>query len=508
MLFVSRFIKKTVTMLWLCVSVFMLYSDSPGVKETVSVSNMFHAEGLEDCIIVLSFIFFMVCCIVVVICLIRLKSQKKAILTILNTDDLTGLFSLNYFTSTAEKLISASNPNEYELIVLDVDYFRTINMYLGTEVGTEVIKSIADSLKKVYADSDVILTRVTADQFIVLKKIGGRGFIQLVCMHTIIPALEEILGEKYHLSLSIGIYKIDDTSIPIVRIIDRANLARMKGKQIHKTTFNEFDYKMFHTYEIITGITQRMEHALENHEFFAVYQPKVDLDTLQICGAEVLVRWNQPNGVIVYPDDFIPLFESNGFIVDLDLYMFEQVCEFISTHNTDFDIPPISVNVSAKTLEQIQPIEKMLEMVKTYNLEPSQIEIEITESALVDVYDIFSKNIAKLKKNGFAVSIDDFGAGTSTLNRLTKFNADIVKLDKIFLDVDDENKKEYVIVENVISMSKKLNMKVVSEGVETLEQAKILKELGCDIAQGFFFERPLSREDFKNCLINNKVYEM
>ena len=143
-----------------------------------------------------------------------------------------------------------------------------------------------------------------------------------------------------------------------------------------------------------------------------------------------------------------------------------------------------------------------------YNFNPGQIEIEITESAVVDFYDIFITNIRKLKNLGFCISIDDFGTGTSSLNRLTEFNADIVKLDKTFLNIGTEDQKKYVIVENIIKMSKKLNMKVVSEGVETLEQVKILKEMGCDIAQGFFFERPLSSDDFKSCLKKNRVYEM
>lgn len=479
------------------------------MQETAGLYNSYSfSDFWTENIVLLLCIIFGIIVIFFIHRLITFRNTKKTILSILNTDALTGVSSLHYFSAEAKRLLSKAEPNEYELITLDMDYFRTINMYMGSEVGTEVIKSIATSLKESYSGVGTIIARVTADQFVILKKTKGAGFIQLVCMHTIIPALESLLGENYHLSLSIGICIIDNTSIPIDTIIGRSNMARMRGKKIHKTTFHEFDDKMLHSYESITGITQKMERALNENEFYAVFQPKIDLTTFRICGAEALVRWKQRNGKIVYPDEFIPLFESNSFIVDLDIYMFEQVCDYIDSYSEETPLPPISVNISAKTLEQIKPIEIIISVASRHNLVPHQIEIEITESAIVDSHDVFVSNISKLKRYGFSVSIDDFGAGTSTLNRLTTFNADIVKLDKVFLDVHDDDNKEYIIVENVISMSKNLNMKVVSEGVETFEQAKRLKEMGCDIAQGYYFEKPLSREDFTLKLKENKVYSL
>ncbi len=477
------------------------------MEETSDVfSHYSFITFIDDNITVLLCILFALVLLFFINKLFTLRNTKKTILSILNADSLTGVSSLYCFNNEAATILSKAHPNEYELITLDMDYFRTINMYMGSEVGTAVIKTIATALKESYPDNEALIARITADQFVILKKTKGSGFIQLVCMHTIIPALEDLLGENYHLSLSIGICIIDNTAIPVDTIIGRSNMARMKGKKIHKTTFHEFDDKMLQNYENITGITQKMERALSENEFYAVYQPKIDLTTFRICGAEALVRWKQRNGKIVYPDDFIPLFESNSFIVDLDIYMFEQVCDFIDSYTEKTPLPPISVNISAKTLEQIKPIEVIMSIADRHTLKPQQIEIEITESALVDSHDVFVSNIAKLKRYGFFVSIDDFGAGTSTLNRLTIFNADIVKLDKVFLDVRNEDKKEYIIVENVISMSKELNMKVVSEGVETLDQVKKLKEMGCDIAQGYFFEKPLSKEEFTSVLKENKEY--
>ena len=484
---------------------FMYIKETSEILETKHFSYLdFFKEHRVSFIIIL----LIICSLICLDRILRLRATKKTVLNMLNTDALTGVSSLHYFTYKGRKILAKAEPNEYEIITIDVDYFRTINMYMGTDVGTNVIKAIAKSLSQFYDNNDVLIARVTGDEFVILKKVSASGFIQLVCMHTIIPALEDILGEKYHLSLSIGICKVDDTSIAVDSLIGRSNMARMKGKKVHKTTFYEFDKKMLHKYETVTGITQKMENALTENEFFAVYQPKVDLNTLKVCGAEALVRWRQCDGSIVCPDDFIPLFETNGFIIDLDIYMFEHVCNFIDMYSKNMGYISISVNLSGKTLEQIPAIESIISMFNMHSINPAQIEIEITESAFVGSHDIFLLNIEKLKKIGFCISIDDFGAGTSTLNRLTTFNADTVKLDKVFLDIQDKDKKEYIILEKIISMTKKLNMKVVAEGVENSEQVMILKEMGCDIAQGYFFEKQLDKEEFVHCIKENKTYSL
>lgn len=436
-----------------------------------------------------------------------LNKTKKTILNILNTDDVTGLASFHYFTNTAESILSCSLPNEYELITLDIDAFKTVNTYFGSEIGTDTIKLFGQTLSKGFEGIDALIARISGDQFIILRKTNQIRHIQLVCLHTVLPALEILLGENFPLSLSIGTYTIDSPTDSINDIISRANIARLKGKNLHSTTFYDYDATMRKNHEKATMITLSMELALQNHEFITVLQPKIDLNTFKICGAEALVRWKKEDGTVVYPDDFIPLFEANGFIIELDIYMFREACKFIKKTDATYEMPPVSVNFSAKTLEQREPIGNIIKIAKSYDIKPGQIEIELTESALANSHDIFMSNLKKLKEHGFAVSIDDFGAGTSTLNRLTTFDADIVKLDKVFLDVHDE-KKEYVIVENVISMSKDLNLKVVSEGVETAEQASVLKEMGCDIAQGYYFDKPLSIEDFESRLKEDKTYSI
>ncbi len=437
------------------------------------------------------------------------QNQKKKMLTqAYNTDDLTKIMSIAHFYEKAPKALENSKPDEYELISFDVDMFRTINSYYSMERGTSVILSIAQALKNAFADTDVIYTRRTADQFLILRKVDEGGTIQSIYEKHIYPKLLETIGNNYNLSMSFGSVTISEKDDKLSDDVAHADYARAKGKGKHETTFIVFDENMRKSYESKISITFRMENAVKNREFKLVYQPKVDFKSLEICGAEALVRWFPSDGGVIFPNDFIEVFEQNGFISTLDIYVFEEVARFIKENRSKINIPVISVNFSAITVLEDNITSKLIAILAGYDIKAENIEIEVTESAIIQEEGKFLSKVKLLKKMGFTVSIDDFGAGVSSLNRLSAIDADILKLDKGFFNIRNEGGRSTIVVEEVINLAKHLDMKIVAEGVETYEQAIWLRSLECEMAQGYYFAKPVDEETFKQLLTDGKIYNL
>ncbi len=434
--------------------------------------------------------------------------KKEALLTSYNTDVLTGLMSLNKFSTSMAEILKGAKPNEYELVTFDIDMFKTINTHFSTDRGTAVLMAVSQSLKNAFKDTSALLCRRTADQFLIFRRVTEGGPMREIYNTEILPSIRDNITEKYNVILSFGNLIVENTEEKISAIIGQADTARKHGKDYHKTTFITFDQKMRKMYDDKVNITFRMEQALKDKEFFVEYQPKISFNTLTIGGVEALVRWRPTLGETIYPDEFIPVFEDNGFISYLDLYVLEEVCKFIKTCGDKYSIPRISVNLSAHTILADNIVSRLFNIVNSYDVSPQAIELELTESAVEKNAEQFLNAVKQFKKIGFTISIDDFGAGVSSLNRLSAIDADVLKLDKAFFDLKDQGSKSATVVSDVITMAKHLEMKVVAEGVETFAQALWLKGIGCDYAQGFYFAKPMSLEDFKSAISENKVYAL
>ncbi len=434
------------------------------------------------------------------------KKKREILYTAYNIDVLTGVMTSPNFAIKVIESLKSAQPNEYEMISLDIDLFKSINSYFSLERGTEMIKALAKALQEGLKDTSAIIMRRTADQFLIFRKVDDGGTIKSIYNNIILPELKKIVGEKYKLSLSFGFYTVVDCSEKMSEIVGYADSARGQGKSVHKTTFIEFDQKMKKDYSNRLNVTFRMEQAIKDREFSVVYQPKIDFKTLQVGGAEALVRWFPRLGDVIYPDAFIPVFENNGFIAELDMYVLEEVCKFIRTNYRMLKIPRISVNLSAWTVLDPYITTRIMGITEKYGIPTRDLELEITESAIIGEETNFLNKVRGLKELGFIISIDDFGAGVSSLNRLSAIDADILKLDKAFFDLKDQGGKSTIVVEDVIKMAKHLDMQIVAEGVENYGQALWLKKLECEYAQGYYFERPLDEEKFKELLESKKVY--
>ncbi len=432
--------------------------------------------------------------------------KKQALIDSYNTEPMTGFMAPHYFREKISEILKRAKPNEYELISFDIDMFKNINTFFSSKKGSELILAVAEALKGAFTGQTVLLCRSTAEHFMIFRKVNEGGSMQYIHDVFVAPAIKESIPSSYNVYLSFGNVIIDDPKEMINTIIGQAYSARKKGKNSHKTTFVTFDKEMKKQYENMAAITFRMEQALEEKEFYIEYQPKIDFKTLKIGGAEALVRWQRDSAEKVYPDEFIQVFEENGFISKLDIYVLDEVCKFIKLNRSKMEITRISVNLSAHTILADGIVEKICDRVDNYNILPRELELELTESAVEDDTEKFLNVVKDLKSRGFAISIDDFGAGVSSLNRLSAVEADILKLDKAFFDQKDQSAKSSTVVSDVVAMANHLDMKVVAEGVETYEQALWLKRIGCDYAQGYYFARPMNDEAFKELLVSKKNY--
>ncbi len=445
--------------------------------------------------------------IILIIIFYQQHERKKAILDIINYDSLTGLISVYKFTEKTKFILQTAKPNEYEIIVFDIDSFRTINTIYSKNKGDSVIQSIAKILADTYKNTGTLVSRIIADQFVIFHKVNeGESLLKIFDEH-VATAIKSVMGEKYTFSLSVGICIIKDTTLAVETLIDHAGAAHLRGKKKYVITYNVYNDEVEKELNLKTSIVHRMNESLQSNEFRVFYQPKIAFDSLKVGGAEALVRWfDKDNTMVSTPDVFIGIFESNGFIVKLDTYIFEEVCKFISQNGKNITIPPISVNVSTVTLFDDNFPSDYFDIVHKYNIPPNRLEIEITESAISLDQKVLVEKAKQIRDFGMLLSIDDFGAGESSLNRLGTIMIDTIKLDKAFLEYNIAEERGVIVVDTVIKMAKQLNMKVVTEGVETIDQVKWLKGLDCDYAQGFFFEKPMGQDDFRDLLCSNKTY--
>ncbi len=434
------------------------------------------------------------------------KQKKNELDRIRNVDPLTGVMTTNKFFLEARKILKNAEPYEYVLCSIDIDNLKKINNHNGYEAGSNVIIQFSKKLIETFGPTALVAREIN-DVFIVLFKNIYVDFFgnldEIYISNSKIDEYIDSFGNNLKHSISEGIFVIENPHEDISYMLDCAHTARLAGKHTFGLTINIFTDEMLKKQYTKNTIESLMESSLDNEEFFVVLQPKYNLITGKLVGSEALVRWQPEFGNIIYPDEFISIFEDNGFIKKIDFYVFEQVCKLLS--NTEYNYPRISVNLSGvtATVDNVALIYK--EILNNYKLDPSKIEIELTESAFVNNSKKIKKNIDDFKKYGFNLSIDDFGIGVSSLSRLKDMNVDELKLDKSFIGSNLLTDKGISIIKNIISLSKDLHLNVVAEGIETEEQLAILLNLGCDVGQGYYFAKPLNIKDFNLLVEKNHI---
>lgn len=424
----------------------------------------------------------------------KLKEQTEISEHLAYVDPVTGFNTWNKFRQVVPALLVDHSIN-YAMVSFDIDKFRAVNDMLGHEGGDKVLKQIAGIIDRNLND-DESFARNNSDLFYLLVSYKRKDEL-LQKLSNIISDIDYQITD-FKIILSIGIYMIVDRNMSPRKMADRADLARRSVKNKTESSYSFFDVDMLAQVREEKEIENVMEQALETREFKVYYQPKVSLDDEnRIVGAEALVRWIR-DGKVIPPGRFIPLFEKNHFVLRLDMYVFEEVC-IQQKHWMNMGRKPftISVNMSRVHLQDAGFVSKLADICRRYGVPPEIFEIEITESAAFENLDVLERVFRELKEYGFHISIDDFGTGYSSLNMLKNLPVDVLKIDREFLSGAEENQRACDIIAHVISLAVALNMKTISEGIETEEQAQLLTKLGCNMAQGFYFARPVPVEEFE-----------
>lgn len=441
--------------------------------------------------------------------LYRLKQDKKKdeeINFLLNYDSVTSLYNYTKFKQIAEQEIKQNPQNDYFFIVTDFYKFKYINKAYGYTGGDRILKEFGEFLRK-QCEGGICYTRMTADNFVILVKDIDIERARSNYLHLSAAFCRKINREykQTNLVVTSGICKVERSLNSVSLNIDNANTARKSIKYLAETECVIFTEELKSKMNSQMEMTINMTKALENKEFTVYLQPKVDLKTDEIAGAEALIRWKRPDGTIFYPDMFISLFEQNGFITKLDYYVLEQVliwCQNILKKGKK--VVPISVNFSRRHQEDAHFVDKILALLEMYHIDSKYIEVEITESVFMENLNKLKTNLEKLKEKGIDISIDDFGSGYSSLNVLASVSVDVIKLDKEFLkQMNGASSVEFL--KYLIAMVKHLNFKVIAEGVETKEQVELLKESDCDMAQGYYYAKPMPIEEFERFMTEFKA---
>ena len=425
--------------------------------------------------------------------------MDKAELLKVNRDELTGLLDKQAFYVWAQELIdTAENKETFAFIFFDMDNFKLFNANYGFEKGDELLKEIAAIIKDIFKNQ-------------LVSKFSGDHFV--VCANTtqIIPAISEVrkrvksIQKNINLELKAGVYVLNGETTDVIRCSDRARMACVSIKKKYDVDYKFYDEELGGSLIRKQYILDNLDEALNEGYIQVYYQPIVRNLTNDICGWEALVRWIDPVKGVVYPNEFISVLEEYRLIHKLDSYVMEQVIKNISecAKQGSPEAVPVSINLSRIDFEALDIVPYIDELIEKYDADPNLFKFEITESVLMENPRFIQEQILRLRNKGYAVWMDDFGSGYSSLNVLKNFEFDLVKIDMEFLRGFDSSDDGKIIIKHMVSMLKDLGFHTLAEGVETNEQREFLKDIGCELIQGYLLGRPMPFEEIKEMVSNN-----
>lgn len=441
------------------------------------------------------------------------RAQNERLKELNATDALTGTANRETLYQYLEALIEKRN-GSLGVVMLDIDSFKSFNDTYGHQAGDEVLAKLGRLLAGIIREWDGLAARLGGEEFVLvvpdaqaekIDRVAGAvmyGIQEMNLRHELLPLTDT------HVTASLGsiLWTGEEERTP-KELIHYADLALYQAKKNGKNQhvmFSEKDYSFIvlqnsHAHD--SEVEAEMYGALERGEFIPYYQPQYDLKTERIAAAEALVRWNHPKKGILYPDYFIPLFERNGFIINLDYCVFEAVCrdlkDWLDQGRTGLTV---ACNISRLHFAREDVAARLGAIADRFAVPHGCLEIEITESAFMDDSQNIVDQVKKMREMGFTVAVDDFGVGYSSLGLLQEVPADVLKIDRGFLDRDMEDRKNVMIIRGIVNLAGSLHLKTVCEGVETESQRDLLKSIGCDLAQGYYYAKPMERKKMEELL--------
>ncbi len=422
-------------------------------------------------------------------------------------DSVTGLYNRNYFIQKLKDFLEKAEKERtiVSVLMIDIDDFHKINDGMGIIYGDEVVQDFGIYLRELLNDK-IIGSRFDGDIYaLAIYDPAGQTRVDAIC-----DAIKERTSKPFKLTngsevsftVSIGVSEYPEGGTGALELINGAEIVMLKAKEAGKDTIKFFDTTVLNEFKNSIDIENRLKIAVSNMDFFLNFQPQFNSVTQTLRGVEALIRWKNPDGKIVSPGIFIPLAEKTGSIIAIGDWVLDTAVKIFMEWKKKYDYDMIlSVNISSIQYKRPDFVTKVMSTVNKYGLDPSKLELEITESVLIDDMKTVFEKMEELRDFGIRISIDDFGTGYSSLQYLKSLPADTLKLDKTFIDSAENDSSTKIIIETMIGMSKKLGFETVAEGVETKEQLEILENMGCDIIQGYYLGKPVSDEEIENLLL-------
>lgn len=413
-------------------------------------------------------------------------------------DPVSQLYTQGFFVEYAERLLRYQPDVPMDALVLNIDRFHSINDLNGRDYGNNVLRLVGSEIKEFLSEASGIASRIEADRF------------HVICAHQ--EDYEELLVrfqakvnaqfDRVSIRLRMGVSPWE-SDMTMDQLFDRANTACNMVRGSYKCHLMVYDEEVHERELFYQRLLNDLRPAVEERQFLVYFQPKYDIQQSppRLASAEALIRWNHPDLGMISPGDFIPLFERSGLIHVVDAYVWEESARQIARWRDDLGVKlPVSVNLSR--MEIFDPLLEsvFIRLVEENDLQPSDLKLEVTESAYTDDADQLIEAINRLRKRGFEVEMDDFGSGYSSLNMISTLPIDALKMDMKFIQNVESDDKAFRLVELVLDIAKYLDVPVVAEGVETDNQLLLLQDAGCDLVQGFYFSRPLPIDEFTELL--------
>lgn len=427
----------------------------------------------------------------------RIKNAiDKSRMIMAERDAVTGLYTKFKFYREVRALLMENTEGTFAFVRFDIDRFKMINNFYGIKEGDRVLQSVASELRRISTVFDnFVYGRLENDVFAVCMPFREENIELLV--NALQINLRKV-NKDYNIKASCGVYVINDDTLDVSEMYDRAFLAAKscKGKFVQNIAY--YNESMIEDMRQEQFIINEVNRAIEEEQFEVYLQPKINLVTDRSYGAEALVRWRHPEKGMMSPGEFIPVYERNGIIGRLDQYMWRHVCKLLRKWLDEGRNPnPISVNVSRVNIYNPQLLQIFKKLITEYQIPAELLNLELTESAFMEDQDLIMKTMSNLHQLGFKIMMDDFGSGYSSLNVLKDMEVDYLKVDMKFLQDQEFNGKGEKVLTSVIRMAKWLHLPSIVEGVETLEQVDFLKCIGCEYAQGYYYAKPMPVADYE-----------
>ena len=432
----------------------------------------------------------------------------KKLNTVAYTNPITKLGNIDYFMDETQKLFEEDPDGDYTLVAFNIHNIGKINQLFGPTEGDNVVLHAARSLRTIGQRERYLFAQIYSNLFgMIMKEKSEEDILSQI---TELTNLLQDYSENFSVLSSFGIYHITDTSQPVMEMVNACMLAQKFVKEPEKCNYVFYSEELEANFKQNRQMIQEMEEALDHHKFLMFLQPMVDLKTFRIVSAEALVRWDYPGKGILSPYAFIPLFESTNLVQKLDYYMWEECLKTIRRWMDNKITPtPLAMNISPIHFQSTRFIDQLDALCEHYLIDKNLLILELPERGINNGDDRIKEIITRLKEHGYTLCIDNFGSMNSPLNLLRDYPIDRIKIDRSFLKQNSDTEEGMSILRYLIAMAKEVGLTVITEGVETLEQTNLLGEIGSDIAQGYFFSKPVMLREFDqlNLPMVQRVYQ-